>query len=79
MMLDKDSVKAIDVQTASLQSYISSPEKQKSLYKRTLFVVSISQIFGGAGLAAGVMSVHLLHNKCLALMRLLVFLLLYLL
>ncbi|MEC1488431.1 MFS transporter [Bacillus subtilis] len=54
MMLDKDSVKVIDVQTASLQSYISSPEKQKSLYKRTLFVVSISQIFGGAGLAAGV-------------------------
>ncbi len=54
MMLDKDCVKAIDVQTASLQSYISSPEKQKSLYKRTLFVVSISQIFGGAGLAAGV-------------------------
>ncbi|TQJ99658.1 sugar phosphate permease [Bacillus sp. SJZ110] len=53
-MLDKDSVKAIDVQTASLQSYISSPEKQKSLYKRTLIVVSISQIFGGAGLAAGV-------------------------
>lgn len=53
-MLDKDSVKAIDVQTASLQSYIGSPEKQKSLYKRTLFVVSISQIFGGAGLAAGV-------------------------
>ncbi|TDY56197.1 sugar phosphate permease [Bacillus subtilis] len=53
-MLDKDSVKAIDVQTASLQSYISSPEKQKSLYKRTLFVVNISQIFGGAGLAAGV-------------------------
>ncbi|AXV63606.1 MFS transporter [Bacillus subtilis] len=44
----------MDVQTASLQSYISSPEKQKSLYKRTLFVVSISQIFGGAGLAAGV-------------------------
>ncbi|MGG1015243.1 MFS transporter [Bacillus subtilis] len=54
MMLDKDSVKAIDVQTASIQSYISSPKKQKSLYKRTLFVVSISQIFGGAGLAAGV-------------------------
>lgn len=54
MMLDKDSVKAINVQTASLQSYIGSPEKQKSLYKRTLFVVSISQIFGGAGLAAGV-------------------------
>ncbi|MBY4605468.1 MULTISPECIES: MFS transporter [Bacillus] len=47
-------VKTTDVQQASLQSYISSPEKQKALYKRTLFVVSISQIFGGAGLAAGV-------------------------
>ncbi|MED3514047.1 MFS transporter [Bacillus subtilis] len=43
-----------DVQSALLKSYISSPEKQKALYKRTLFVVSISQIFGGAGLAAGV-------------------------
>ncbi|KMM58570.1 MFS transporter [Bacillus glycinifermentans] len=40
--------------TASLQSFINSPEKQKTLYKRTLFIVSISQIFGGAGLAAGV-------------------------
>ncbi|MCY7978964.1 MFS transporter [Bacillus inaquosorum] len=47
-------LKTTDVQTASLQSYNSSPEKQKALYKRTLFVVSISQIFGGAGLAAGV-------------------------
>ncbi|MFB0637525.1 MFS transporter [Bacillus rugosus] len=47
-------VKTTDVQQASLQSYIISPEKQKALYKRTLFVVSISQIFGGAGLAAGV-------------------------
>ncbi|OIK15355.1 MFS transporter [Bacillus sp. MUM 116] len=53
-MLQKDSVKALDVQSASSQSYIHSSEKQKSLYKRTLFVVSISQIFGGAGLAAGV-------------------------
>jgi len=53
-MLQKENVKTIDVQTASLQSYIRSPEKQKALYKRTLFVVSISQIFGGAGLAAGI-------------------------
>lgn len=37
-----------------VQSYVRSAEKQTSLYKRTLFVVSISQIFGGAGLAAGV-------------------------
>lgn len=36
------------------QSYLESPEKQKRLYKRTLIIVSISQIFGGAGLAAGI-------------------------
>ncbi|MCJ2148571.1 MFS transporter [Bacillus sp. B19-2] len=54
MMLHKESVKPSDVQSASLQSYIGSPEKQKTLYKRTLFVVSVSQIFGGAGLAAGI-------------------------
>ncbi|OOE13078.1 MFS transporter [Fictibacillus arsenicus] len=31
-----------------------SSEKLKQIYKRTLIVVSISQIFGGAGLAAGI-------------------------
>ncbi|MEH6945658.1 MFS transporter [Bacillus sp. JJ634] len=65
MMLHKDSVKALDVQTASLQSYIGSSEKQKALYKRTLFVVSISQIFGGAGLAAGVTVGALLAQQML--------------
>lgn len=64
-MLQKDSVKALDVQTASLQSYIRSSEKQKTLYKRTLFVVSISQIFGGAGLAAGVTVGALLAQQML--------------
>ncbi|AGK54415.1 putative permease [Bacillus sp. 1NLA3E] len=53
-MLHKDSVKAVAAQTASLQSYIRSSEKQQQLYKRTLIVVVISQIFGGAGLAAGI-------------------------
>lgn len=38
----------------ALQSYIDSPDKQQRLYKRTLWIVVISQIFGGAGLAAGV-------------------------
>lgn len=38
----------------SLQSYIDSPEKQQRLYRRTLIIIVISQIFGGAGLAAGV-------------------------
>lgn len=36
------------------QPFIHSPEKQQQLYKRTLLVVVISQIFGGAGLAAGI-------------------------
>lgn len=41
-------------QPAWLQQYIHSPEKQRELYRRTLWVVVISQVFGGAGLAAGI-------------------------
>ncbi|KGR78997.1 MFS transporter [Ureibacillus manganicus] len=47
------------------QSYIDSEEKQQSLYKRTLMVVSISQIFGGAGLAAGITVGALLAQQML--------------
>lgn len=43
-----------DKQQIMLQSYIESPEKVKKLYRRTLWIVVLSQIFGGAGLAAGV-------------------------
>ncbi|WP_404357450.1 hypothetical protein [Cytobacillus firmus] len=43
----------LDAQSAWLQSYINSSEKQKQLYKRTLIVIVISQVLGGAGLAAG--------------------------
>ena len=64
-MVHKDGVKALDAHTASLQSDIKSAEKQKALYKRTLFVVSISQIFGGAGLAAGVTVGALLAQQML--------------
>ncbi|MCI2256177.1 MFS transporter [Domibacillus sp. PGB-M46] len=53
-MLHKENVKAVDTQSARLQSYIGSSEKQQQLYKRTLMVIVISQIFGGAGLAAGI-------------------------
>ncbi|MCC5892312.1 MFS transporter [Exiguobacterium sp.] len=35
-------------------SYVDDPDQQRRLYKRTLFVVVLSQIFGGAGLAAGI-------------------------
>ncbi|WP_019155562.1 MFS transporter [Robertmurraya massiliosenegalensis] len=41
-------------ESESSQSPIYSSEKQNTLYKRTLMVVVISQIFGGAGLAAGI-------------------------
>lgn len=50
----RNRVKKRDAQSALVQSYIGSPEKQQQLYKRTLLVVIISQIFGGAGLAAGI-------------------------
>ena len=36
------------------QSYVDSPQKQQQLYQRTLWIVVMSQIFGGAGLAAGI-------------------------
>lgn len=38
----------------TFESYIESPEKLQGLYKRTLWIVVLSQIFGGAGLAAGI-------------------------
>ncbi|MCQ4085457.1 MFS transporter [Saccharibacillus sp. JS10] len=38
----------------SLQSYIDSPELQRNLYRKTMKIVIASQMFGGAGLAAGI-------------------------
>ncbi|WP_374702640.1 hypothetical protein [Bacillus sp. V33-4] len=49
-----DDLEALESQSAWLQSYIDSPKKQQRLYRRTLMIVVISQIFGGAGLAAGI-------------------------
>ena len=49
----------------SIQSYIDSPEKQKKLYNRTLLIVVISQMFGGAGLAAGITVGALLAEQML--------------
>lgn len=42
--------KQIDV----IKSYINNRDKQKQLYKRTLVIIIIAQILGGAGLAAGI-------------------------
>ncbi|MFC4321430.1 MFS transporter [Litchfieldia salsa] len=53
-MSNKESAEVMSGEDALVQSYINSSEKQQQLYKRTLFVVIISQIFGGAGLAAGI-------------------------
>ncbi|OPA77871.1 MFS transporter [Paenibacillus selenitireducens] len=36
------------------QNYSDSPEKRQKLQRRTLFIVVLAQILGGAGLAAGV-------------------------
>ncbi|MFJ5714721.1 MFS transporter [Neobacillus sp. NPDC093127] len=49
-----DDSKALESQHKWIQNYIDSPENQRQLYRRTLIVVVISQIFGGAGLAAGI-------------------------
>lgn len=48
-----------------LQQYSHSPEQQQALYRRTLSVVSVSQVFGGAGLAAGVTVGALLAQQML--------------
>lgn len=53
MSRNYDYAKTSESQPTWLQSYIDSPEKQRQLYRRTLMIIVISQIFGGAGLAAG--------------------------
>lgn len=46
-------------------SYIDNPKKVEKLYKRTLIIVVISQMFGGAGLAAGITVGALLAEQML--------------
>lgn len=48
-----------------IQRYIDHPEKQNKLYKRTLIIVVLSQIFGGVGLAAGIAVGALLAEQML--------------
>ncbi|MCY8665533.1 MFS transporter [Bacillus haynesii] len=49
----------------TVESYIDSPDQLKRLYKRVLIIVSLSQIFGGAGLAAGITVGALLAKQML--------------
>lgn len=53
-MVQTDNEKELDNPSAFIQGYIRSSEKKEQLYKKTILVVVISQIFGGAGLAAGI-------------------------
>lgn len=41
-------------QNREIEMYVNSRTQQQKLYKRSLFIVVLSQIFGGAGLAAGI-------------------------
>ncbi len=45
---------ASERQPAWLRTYAESPEQQERLYRRTLWIVVVSQMFGGMGLAAGI-------------------------
>ncbi|WP_240374917.1 MFS transporter [Bacillus piscicola] len=54
MAEEVEEVEKDEREQAWLQSYIHSPEKQRNLYRKTLIIVVISQVFGGAGLAAGI-------------------------
>lgn len=49
----------------TIESYVNSKEKQQLLYKRTLLIVIISQMLGGAGLAAGITVGALLAEEML--------------
>ncbi len=52
-------------QRATLDDVARSPEARQALYRRTLIVVVVSQVFGGAGLAAGVTVGALLAQQML--------------
>lgn len=53
------------IDPALVAAYAASPERRFALYKRTLAIVVVSQIFGGAGLAAGVTVGALLAQEML--------------
>lgn len=42
------------IKDRNIHHYVDSADMQRKLYKRSLLIVVLSQIFGGAGLAAGV-------------------------
>ncbi|MBJ8103081.1 MULTISPECIES: MFS transporter [Bacillus cereus group] len=55
----------IETTDALISNRMYTEEEQQKLYKRTLVIVSISQMFGGAGLAAGITVGALLAQQML--------------
>ncbi|PGU75351.1 MFS transporter [Bacillus cereus] len=55
----------LDKAGALIDNHVYTEEEQQKLYKRTLIIVSISQMFGGAGLAAGITVGALLAQQML--------------
>ncbi|EML6319961.1 MFS transporter [Bacillus cereus] len=55
----------LDKAGALIDNHVYTDEEQQKLYKRTLIIVSISQMFGGAGLAAGITVGALLAQQML--------------
>ncbi len=54
-----------DTRRRALHDAVHSPQARQALYRRTLVVVVVSQVFGGAGLAAGVTVGALLAQQML--------------
>ena len=55
----------LDKAGALIDNHVYTEEEQQKLYKRTLIIVSISQMFGVAGLAAGITVGALLAQQML--------------
>jgi len=55
----------LDKAGALIDNHVYTKEEQQKLYKRTLIIVSVSQMFGGAGLAAGITVGALLAQQML--------------
>ncbi|MFF2907531.1 MFS transporter [Paenibacillus sp. NPDC057934] len=65
MSTEIDANASTKANSSRLQQYVQSPEEQQRLYRRSLFVVVLSQMFGGAGLAAGITVGALLAQEML--------------
>lgn len=63
--LYREGEEMINTANVSINNRMYTEEEQQKLYKRTLLIISISQMFGGAGLAAGITVGALLAQQML--------------